>query len=50
MGKVPLGPSKSQSRARTAGHDDDANLTRGQRVGPDAGGAALRDALAIGLG
>ena len=33
MGKVPLGPSKPEPRARPAGHQDDPDLARGQRVG-----------------
>ena len=34
-----LRPFEAQPRARAAGHEDDADLARGQRVGPDPAGA-----------
>ena len=48
-GEGPLRAFESEARARTAGHENDAHLARGHRVGPDPGGSTLGHALAVGL-
>ena len=49
MGKVPFGPSKPSRVPEPPATRIDADLARGQRVGPDLRGAAPGHALAVGL-
>ena len=45
----PLRPVEAQAGARAAGHQDDADLARGHRVGADPRGPSQRHPLAVGL-
>ena len=45
----PFGSLEAQPRARAAGDQDDADLARGQRIGPDSAGAPPDHPLAVGL-